>query len=336
MVPCFRLCRFNLFGVLSAAAIALGAGNSWAAPGLIYDMGGKADGSFNAAIYSGALRWAKETGRSFDEAAVEADDRREATIRKLAASGANPILVAGFANGAALDRVAHRFPQTRFVVIDAVVEQPNVKSVIFKEEEGSYLVGMLAAMASRSGIVGFIGGMDIPLIHKFACGYRQGVKTVNSEIRVLQVMTGTTTAAWKDPDKGAELAKEQINQGADVIFAAAGGTGLGVLAAAAEADILSIGVDSNQNGLHPGQVLTSMLKRVDIATYNAFKEEPDTETGVVVLGLANNGVGYALDENNASLVTAAMQATVDRARDDIIRGDRLVHDYLLDRSCPVE
>ena len=302
----------------------------------MYDAGGKLDQSFNTAIYSGVIRWAEETGQPFVEAQVTADKRREAAIQRLAAGGANPILVAGFSYVDALERVARRFPQTTFVLIDAVVEQPNVRSVLFKEHEGSYLVGMLAAMASRSGVVGFIGGRDAPLIHKFACGYAQGVKAVNPEATVLQAMIGTTSAAWSNPERGMVLAKAQISQGADVIFAAAGGSGIGVLDAAAAANILSIGVDRNQNGLHPGQVLTSMLKRVDIVTYEAFKDGPDLETGTVVLGLANNGVGYALDGNNAALITSAMQTAVDRARADIIRGDTRVHDYLLDNSCPVQ
>jgi basic membrane protein A and related proteins len=208
--------------------------------------------------------------------------------------------------------------------------------VVYTEEQGSYLVGMMAAMASKTGTVGFIGGMDIPLIHKFACGYVQGVKAVNPDAKVIQNMTGTTPAAWNDPVKGAELAKAQKSQGADVIYAAAGGTGIGVLQAAADEGILSIGVDSNQNHLHPGQVLTSMLKRVDNAVYEAFKEGADLKTGVNVMDLKADGVGYALDDNNASLVSADMKAAVDAAAEKIKAGEISVHDYMADNTCPVE
>ena len=208
---------------------------------------------------------------------------------------------------------------------------------MFNEHEGSYLVGMLAALASESGKVGFVGGMDIPLIRRFACGYVQGVKAINPDFEVFQNMTGTTGAAWNDPVRGGELAMAQINQGADVVYHAAGGTGLGVLQAAADAGVLGIGVDSNQNHLQPGSVLTSMLKRVDVAVYNAFKDGTSGEfdTGFNVLGLANGGVGYSLDEHNAELVTADMKAAVDDAAEKIISGEIPVHDYMSDESCPV-
>jgi basic membrane protein A len=217
-----------------------------------------------------------------------------------------------------------------------VVDKPNVRSVVFNEHEGSYLVGMMAAQASKSGTVGFIGGMDIPLIRKFACGYVQGAKAVNPNATVIQNMTGTTPAAWNDPVKGSELTKAQIAQGADVVYAAAGGTGVGVLQTAADEGILSIGVDSNQNYMHPGKVLTSMMKRVDNAVYDAFTQGENLETGFNVMGLSNGGVGYALDDNNATLVSADMQAAVDAAAAAIGSGALSVHDYMSDNSCPVE
>lgn len=176
--------------------------------------------------------------------------------------------------------------------------------------------------------------MDIPLIRKFACGYAQGVMAANPDAKVIANMTGTTPAAWNDPVKGSELTKAQISQGADVVYAAAGGTGVGVLQTAADEDILSIGVDSNQNHLHPGKVLTSMMKRVDNAVYEAFSDGPDMETGFSVMGLANGGVGYALDDNNAPLVSAEMQAMVDEAAAKIASGELKVHDYMSDDSCP--
>ncbi|MEL6587317.1 MAG: BMP family ABC transporter substrate-binding protein, partial [Pseudomonadota bacterium] len=235
-----------------------------------------------------------------------------------------------------LDVVAPDYPDTDFVIVDMVVDQPNVKSVVFSEHEGSYLVGMMAAMASESGTVSFVGGMDVPLISKFACGYAQGVKSVNADANVIVNMTGTTPSAWNDPVKGAELTRSQISQGSDVVFAAAGGTGIGVLQAAADEGILSVGVDSNQNYLHPGKVLTSMVKRVDNAVYDAFTAavNGELETGITVMGLENEGVGFALDENNESLVSAEMTAAVEEAKAKIIAGEIDVHDYLSDNSCP--
>ncbi|NKX37880.1 BMP family ABC transporter substrate-binding protein, partial [Rhodobacteraceae bacterium R_SAG4] len=179
------------------------------------------------------------------------------------------------------------------------------------------------------------GGMDVPLIRKFACGYAQGVKAVNPDATVISNMTGTTPAAWNDPVKGSELTKAQISQGADVIYAAAGGTGVGVLQTAADEGILSIGVDSNQNHLHPGKVLTSMLKRVDVAVYNILMAGDDLEVGKVTLDLSDDGVGYAMDEYNAELITDEMQASVEEAKAQIIAGDIKVHNYTSDDSCPV-
>jgi len=211
-----------------------------------------------------------------------------------------------------------------------VVEQPNVQSVVFKEQEGSFLVGTMAALASKSGKVGFVGGMDIPLIRKFQCGYEQGAKFANPKAQVFANMTGTTGAAWNDPARGGELAKAQFSKGADVVFAAAGGTGMGVYQAAKDSKKLAIGVDSNQNHIQPGTMLTSMLKRVDVAVYNvAMGHKP----GVSVLGLKEGGVDYAMDENNAKLVTDAMKAKVEAAKADIISGKIKVADYMADNAC---
>jgi basic membrane protein A and related proteins len=318
----------------AAAKLALTAGVAAAEPAIIFDLGGKFDKSFNEAAFNGAERWAQETGGTYKELEMQDEAQREQALRRLAEAGSNPVVMTGFAFGDVLAKVAPDFPDTKFAIIDMVVEQPNVKSVVFNEHEGSYLVGMMAGLASKSGTVGFIGGMDIPLIRKFGCGYAQGVKAVNPDATVILNMTGTTPAAWNDPVKGAELAKGQKSQGADVIYAAAGGTGVGVLQAAADEGILSIGVDSNQNYMHPGSVLTSMLKRVDNAVYEAFKEGEALTPGINVMGLANEGVGYAMDENNASLVTAEMQATVDAAAEKIKSGELVVHDYMSDDTCP--
>ena len=244
--------------------------------------------------------------------------------------------MAGFSQATPLSVVAPDYPDTTFVIIDGVVDEPNVRSVIFSEHEGSYLVGMLAAMASETGTVGFVGGMDIPLISRFACGYAQGVVAVNPDATVIANMTGTTPAAWNDPVRGGELTRGQIAQGADVVYAAAGGTGLGVLQVAEDEGIFSIGVDSNQNYLHPGSVLTSMLKRVDVAVEDAFTTGADVETGIHVFGLAEEGVGYALDEFNAELISEEMMAAVDAAQASIIAGEIMVHNFTEDGTCPVQ
>ena len=320
----------------AATAVSLSAVTAIAEPALIFDLGGKFDKSFNESAFNGATRWATENNRSFKEIELQSDAQREQALRRFAESGANPIVMAGFMFATALGEVAKDYPDTKFAIIDMVVDAPNVRSVVFNEHEGSYLVGMLAAQASKTGTVGFIGGMDIPLIRKFACGYVQGVKSVNPDAVVVQNMTGTTPAAWNDPVKGSELTKAQIAQGADVIYAAAGGTGVGVLQTAADEDILSIGVDSNQNYLHSGKVLTSMLKRVDNAVYDAMTQGADLETGFNIMGISNGGVGYALDEHNASLITTDMQASVDAASGQIASGALAVHDYMSDNSCPVE
>ncbi|NCU20880.1 BMP family ABC transporter substrate-binding protein [Candidatus Falkowbacteria bacterium] len=319
----------------AAATLALAAGGALADPALIFDLGGKFDKSFNEAAFNGAQRWKAETGGSYKELEMQSEAQREQALRRLAETGANPIVMTGFAFGDVLNTIAPDYPDTKFAIIDAVVDQPNVRSVVFHEEQGSYLVGMMAAMASKTGTVGFVGGMDIPLIRKFACGYVQGAKAANPEVKVIQNMTGTTPAAWADPVKGGELAKAQIAQGADVIYAAAGSTGLGVLQAAADEGILSIGVDSNQNHLHPGKVLTSMIKRVDISVYEAFTAGAALETGMIAMDLAKDGVGYALDEHNAALVTAEMKAAVDAAAARIVAGEVTVHDYMTDNTCPV-
>ncbi len=316
------------------ALTALAGGAALAEPALIFDLGGKFDKSFNEAAVNGAPRWAEETGGTSKELEMQSEAQREQALRRLAETGANPIVMTGFAFGDVLNQVAPDYPDTQFAIIDMVVEQPNVQSIVFTEEQGSYLAGIMAAMASQSGTVGFIGGMDIPLIHKFECGFAQGFKAAKPDGTVLINYTGTTPAAWNDPVKGGELARAQISQGADVIYAAAGGTGIGVLQTAADEGILSIGVDSNQNHLHPGKVLTSMVKRVDTAVYDTFKN--GVEPGVKVLDLKAEGVDVAIDDNNRSLITPDMQAAIDDARAKIASGEIAVHDYMTDNTCPVQ
>lgn len=319
--------------LIGAAALSLSAA-SFADPAIVYDLGGKFDKSFNESAYNGAVRWQEETGGKFAEVELQSDAQREQALRRFAESGANPVVMAGFSFATALEEVAADYPDTKFVIIDMVVDKPNIRSIVFNEHEGSYLVGMLAALASKSKTVSFIGGMDIPLIRKFACGYAQGAKSIDDAVKVVANMTGTTGAAWNDPVKGSELTIAQISQGSDVVFAAAGATGLGVLQTAADKDILSIGVDANQNYLHPGKVLTSMLKRVDNAVYDSFVAGGDVEPGINAMGLENGGVGFALDEHNEALVSDEMKAQVEEAIAKIASGDIKVHDYTSDETCP--
>ncbi len=318
---------------LWALALTLGAGVAQAqdfTPAIIFDMGGKFDKSFNEAAYTGAERFREETGIDYLEFEITNEAQREQALTRMATRGdADVVVGVGFAFTSAMEEIAPEHPDVRFVVIDSVVEQPNVRSVVFKEHEASFLVGMAAAMASETGTVGFVGGMDIPLIRNFLHGYEQGVHYVDPEIEILANMTGDTPAAWNDPTKGAELAQSQFDRGADVVYHAAGGTGLGVLQAAADNDMLGIGVDSNQNHLHPGHVLTSMLKRVDVAVYDAFMDAKngELEGGLSSLGLADDGVGYAVDEHNEALMTDEMVEQIEAAKAEIIAGDLIVEDY---------
>jgi basic membrane protein A len=300
------------------------------APAVVFDMGGKFDKSFNEAAYSGAERFKKETGIAYREFEVTAEAQREQALRNMARRGSTIIVGIGFSQASGMEKVAKEFPTLKFAIVDAVVDLPNVSSIVFKEHEGSFLVGMAAAMASKTGKVGFVGGMDIPLIRRFALGYEEGAKYVNPKIEVFQNMTGTTPAAWNDPTRGGELARSQFDRGADVVFAAAGATGLGVLQAAKDKGRLAIGVDSNQDHIHPGTILTSMIKRVDLAVYETFKrvKEGLWQPGVRSLGVAEGGVGYSVDQYNRLLMTADMEKRLQQARADIVAGKIKVTDYM--------
>ena len=315
--------------VVSALLLA-GSALAQATPAVIFDMGGKFDKSFNEAAFRGAEAWKKETGQSYLEFEIANPAQREQAMRRMAERGANPIVGVGFSQGTPMEKVARANPKLQFALIDAVVTLPNVQSILFKEHEGSFLVGMLAAMASKTGKVGFIGGMDIPLIRKFQCGYEQGARYANPKVEVTMNMTGTTPAAWNDPTRGSELAKAQFAKGVDVVFAAAGGTGIGVYQAAKDSGRYAIGVDSNQNHLQPGTILTSMVKRVDVAVARAMK---GVTPGLTVLGLAENAVDYAQDEHNAKLITPEMKRRVEAARADIIAGKIKVIDYMAANAC---
>jgi basic membrane protein A len=315
-------------GLLAAALVATF--QVMAEPAIVYDMGGKFDKSFNEAAFNGMEKWKKETGKQYFEFEISSESQREQAIRRMAERGASPIIGIGFSQASSVEKIAKEFPKLQFAIVDMVVDLPNVQSVVFKEQEGSFLVGAMASLASKTGKVGFVGGMDIPLIRKFECGYEQGAKFANPKAEVFQNMTGTTGAAWNDPARGGELARAQFAKGADVVFAAAGGTGVGVYQAAKDSGKLAIGVDSNQNHLQPGTMLTSMLKRVDVAVYNVAKGH---KSGLSVLGLKEGGVDYAMDANNEKLVTADMKKKVESAKADIISGKIKVADYMADNAC---
>jgi basic membrane protein A len=325
----------SILTLFALAAISSTAMAAELKPALVYGTGGKFDKSFNEAAAAGAEKFKADTGIDYRDFEPTSDTQGEQAVRNFASRGYNPVIGVSFAWTSAIEKVAQEFPETSFVIIDSVVDQPNVRSVTYKEEEGSYLVGLLAGMASKTGKVGFVGGMDIPLIRKFGCGYVQGAKAANPSIEVFQNMTGTTGAAWHDPVRGGELTKNQIDQGADVVYAAAGATGLGVLQTAADNGKYSIGVDSNQNYVHPGSVLTSMIKRVDLAVYNVFKDVQDGKftAGTVSLGVAEDGVGFALDEHNKALITPEMLTAVEKAKADIVAGTVKVHDYMSTNAC---
>ncbi len=305
-------------------------------PAIVFDMGGKFDKSFNESVHDGAEAFTKATGIAVSEFEVLNATQREQALRNFARRGQDPIIAVGFGHATAVKAVAAEFPKLHFIIMDAVVDAPNVQSIVFREEQGSYLAGMLAALRSGTGKIGFVGGMDVPLIRKFACGYVQGARAADPKVEVLQNMTGSTPAAWADPVRGAELARSQIERGADVVFHAAGATGVGVLQAAADAGKYGIGVDSNQNALHPGRVLTSMVKELDVATKTTLEaaRAGTWHPGTLVLGLPENGVGLAFDSNNAQAVTADMRSRVDAARADIVAGRVTVHDYTSDNACP--
>ncbi len=298
-------------------------------PAVIYDFGGKFDKSFNQSASMGVEKFKKETGIPVREFEIQNASQREQAMRQFAKRGATIIVAVGFTQASAVETVAKEYPDVKFAVIDGVVDLPNVESINFKEQESSYLCGVAAAMATKTGKVGFVGGMDIPLIRKFAVGYKAGVASVDPKIEVIENMTGTTPAAWTNPSAGAELAKSQFGRGADVVFHAAGATGIGVMQAAADAGLLSIGCDSNQDYLHPGSVLTSATKRVDVAVYTAIMEVKNGtwKPGTKVLGLAEDGVGYTIDEYNRKLITPAMEKRIDQAKADIISGKIVVPEY---------
>lgn len=313
--------------------------------GIVFDIGGKNDRSFNAAAWEGVKRAEKDLDIVLRDVEPGNPTSIEPAMRAFAERDFDLIIGVGFAQSPIMQKVARDFPNTKFAIVDGVIfeddgktPKQNVASLVFREHEGSYLVGMIAAAKSKSGVLGFVGGMDIPLIHKFATGYEEGARSVNPNIKVITNYCGVTDHAWNNPGKGKELALSQIGQGADVIFTAAGNSGLGAFDAveqfgkneSGEAKYFVIGVDSNQNGEKPGYVLTSMVKRVDNAVYDVVKEvlEGNFQGGFHVFGLDKNGVTYAMDENNERLIPHEVIDKVETAKKEIINGDIKVTDAM--------
>ena len=326
---------------LTIAALCV-AGSAFAVPaapklGVVYDAGGKFDKSFNQSAFEGLQRFSKETGIKVLEVQANSDTQAEQVMRGLARKKIDMIAAIGFSQTQAVQKVAKEFPNVRFVLIDSIAQGNNINSVMFKEQEGSYLVGVAAAMASKTKKLGFVGGMDIPLIRAFACGYSQGAKAQYPKIEIMQNMVGTTAAAWNDPAKGGELARAQFDRGADVVFAVAGGSGMGALQMAKTKGKLAIGVDSNQNYLHPGTMLTSMIKRVDVAIYDSFMAQKNGtwKAGVTYKGIKEGGVDWVLDKDNRKVVSPEIEKRVNAVRTDIINGKIKVIDYRAGSSCPV-
>lgn len=297
-------------------------------PVLLYDIGGKFDKSFNEAAHNGAELFKDEFGDGYRDFEPSSETQYEQALKRFARRKADLIVAVGVGYSVAVRNVAKRYPNVKFTVIDAIIDLPNVQSITFKENEGSFLVGMIAAMKTETKSIGFIGGMDIPLIRRFERGYRQGAEFIRSDLTFTENYVGTTPSAWNDPIKAAEMARSQYARGVDIIFSAAGPSGLGVIQAAKDSGTLAIGVDSNQNHVAPGSVLTSMLKRVDLAVYQAMKaaREGVWQAGHRTMSLAEGGVDYALDDYNAALITDEMKTKLADARAKIISGEIVVAD----------
>jgi basic membrane protein A len=296
--------------------------------GLVLDKGGKDDKSFNTAAYRGAKLAEKEFGFKLKDVESMDDAAFEPALRTFAERKYPLVIAIGFAQLDAVRKVAPQFPETHFALIDAVAEGPNVASLVFAEHEGSYLVGAVAGLLSKTGKVGFVGGMEIPLIKRFNMGYVAGVKAVAPNATVVTNYVGINSSAWANPSRGKELALGQYGSGVDVIFHAAGASGIGVFDAAEEQKKFVIGCDSNQNGLKPGLVATSMLKRVDNAVYDVIKRQlaGEFKAGVHVYGLKDQGIDYAVDENNEALI-APIRSKIEDLKKKIVAGEIKVPDY---------
>ena len=296
---------------------------------LVLDRGGKDDKSFNASAYEGVAEAKKKLGTGMKYVEASDDNAFEPLLRAFAQKDYDLIIGVGFAQREPVKKVAAQFPQKHFAIVDAEVDAPNVRSLLFEEHEGAYLVGAIAAMTSKTGKVGFVGGMDVPLIRRFEVGYEAGAKKINPRVSVIANYVGVTSEAWNNPPKGKELAMAQYDGGVDVIFAAAGASGFGVFDAAEEKKKLAIGVDANQDWIKPGLILTSMLKRVDLAVFATIQEAQAGRftSGVKRFGLHDRGVDYSIDQYNEKILTESVRQRANELKTDIIAGKIVVPDY---------
>ena len=297
--------------------------------GLVFDAAGKDDKSFNTASWIGAVKAREEFNITLKDVEPGGPAAIESSIRILAEQKFDLIIGVGFGNAPAIEAVSKEYPGLKFVIVDVEVKGDNVASILFEEHQGAFLVGLLASGVSKTKKIGFVGGMDVPLIHRFFEGYKAGAQYINPETEVFEGYAGVTLDAWNDPTKGKEIALSHYSRGADIVYAAAGATGLGAFDAAEEVEKFVIGNDANQNYMKPGFVLTSMLKKVDVAVYRIIKSvvEGNFKGGIHRFDLANDGLGYALDEYNKNLIPQGLIEKVEAAKKDIIAGKLKVPDY---------
>src|ERR1017187_5146494 len=315
--------------VLTALAISSQPALAQLKVGLVLDRGGKDDKSFNSSAYEGASRAKAKLGILLKYVEAADDNAFEPTLRAFALRDFDLIIGIGFAQKEAIQKVAAQFPGKHFAIVDSQVEAPNVRSLMFQEHEGAYVIGAIAAMTSKTGKVGFVGGMDVPLIRRFEMGYEAGAKKVNPQVTVIANYVGVTGEAWNNPPKGKELALAQYDSGVDVIFAAAGASGFGGFDAAEERKKFAIGVDSNQNWIKPGLILTSMLKRVNLAVFATIAEAKNGKFtgGIKRFGLPDKGVDYAVDQYNEKILTESVRQRAEELKAEIIAGKIVVPDY---------
>jgi basic membrane protein A len=329
--------RVVRLALAALVAVGCGPGQQDAPPatlrvGLVFDIGGRGDKSFNDSAYRGLERAHSELGIEFQYLEPTEGADREAGLREYASRGFDLVIGVGFMFSDDIEKMAREFPDVRFACVDYTVETdaagrpvplpPNLVALKFREEEGSFLAGATAALVSQTGILGFVGGMDIPLIHKFEAGYRAGARHVRPGVQILASYAGVTANAFKDPAKGKEIATSMYGRGADIVYHASGTTGLGVFEAAREAGRLAIGVDSDQYDEAPGHILTSVVKDVDVAVFDTIRAVHDGRFtgGVHELGLREDGVRIVRDERNRDLIPDAVYARVRALSDSVAAG----------------
>lgn len=296
--------------------------------GLVFDIGGRGDKSFNDAAYKGLEDAKRELGIDFEVIDPGDGADRESALRKLASKkDIGLVFGVGFIFTDDINKIATEFPSKKFACIDYSVTpsakiKENVSAIEFKEEEGSFLVGALSALTSKTGKIGFIGGMESPLIRKFESGYMQGAKSINPSIQILSGYVSVSPDGFKNPGKAKEIALSQYSNGADVIYHASGLSGLGLFEAAREKKKLAVGVDMDQYKEAPGFVLSSMVKLVDVAVFKTIKafKEAKFNSGVTTFGLTDNGVGFVYDDNNKDLISVASKQKLDSIRTLILEG----------------